>query len=765
MISNEIIFLVYCLVVLFLWIVWVAVYGFRRGSLAAILRVFWTIPLVLAFFPVQKLDKVPRSLSMQPFHILVDDSNSMKKNSIDGKESLSEIATGLLDELGDMCSEIGCSLQVTYLSQLDSSVKEGLTPLNLSLDAWMYTTNDDPWLIISDGGDSSPASPWSSSLSGSGKERGMLLGFRPDKYNNHWIDDIDIPLFSFEERPINVGFTLKRDKEELVEETIQTQVILGSKALATVNATFANGENAIDVQIPIGSLPRGRHLLEIKALPTSDEKIVWDNIFYREIEVMPNTIGVLHLLGTPSWDGRFLRRFLKSEPKYDLISFFILRDPGDTQSVNERELSLIPFPVDRLFNEELPNFHSVVIQNFALYQFLDTVYQNNLVKFVKEGGGLLFIGGPRALKDGDYAGAPLASILPFDLKNKPKSVNNNKFLKSFRGKQNKNGPWYDPNTRFTVKLSDPNLAQRSLANVFDDWEELGAALAKQESFQGLHHMENVDFKDGYYTPLLDAQTSDGRTVPLAIASYPGKGRALWLFSDSFWKIALSPSGDNSRNVYSRFLSSAMTWLLRQEFRKPLILSNLVINATDKKTTNWKMQVTGPAARFIQKDGDWHVKICGIGFPVDKLNLEKSGPENWLMGGALPATVTSGSRCEAEVRGQHKAFGEVRAMTTTVVPETFDDVQISVAPNRLKKLADLMQAEISFYRKGELSTFWDWAKKMGQNEKISWPAKFKTVSDHYWFLEYWWYLVLFCALPLEILVRRWNYLTGVSNVSR
>src|SRR5690606_10902947 len=121
----------------------------------------------------------------------------------------------------------------------------------------------------------------------------------------------------------------------------------------------------------------GQHLLSLKVLPVASEVSLWDNVAYAQVEVMPNTVGVLHLLGSPSWDGRFLRRYLKSEPKYDLISFFILRDPWDSQQVSERELSLIPFPVERLFKEELPNFRVVAIQNFTLIQFLQAEFQNN----------------------------------------------------------------------------------------------------------------------------------------------------------------------------------------------------------------------------------------------------------------------------------------------------------------------------------------------------------------------------------------------------
>ncbi len=64
-----------------------------------------------------------------------------------------------------------------------------------------------------------------------------------------------------------------------------------------------------------------------------------------------------------------MRRQLKLEPKYDLVSFYILRDPWDEQLVEERELSLIPFPVDKLFNEELANFKLVIMQNFSMKRF------------------------------------------------------------------------------------------------------------------------------------------------------------------------------------------------------------------------------------------------------------------------------------------------------------------------------------------------------------------------------------------------------------
>ena len=124
---------------------------------------------------------------------------------------------------------------------------------------------------------------------------------------------------------------------------MQIQVSSKHKHLLSTNISLNKGEKSLDVDVGYRVLTKGNHLLKVKLLPMSGEKVVWDNTIYIPVEVMPNTIGVLHILGSPTWDGRYLRRYFKSEPKYDMISFFILRDPTDSQFVKDKELSLITF--------------------------------------------------------------------------------------------------------------------------------------------------------------------------------------------------------------------------------------------------------------------------------------------------------------------------------------------------------------------------------------------------------------------------------------
>src|SRR5690606_27540038 len=152
---------------------------------------------------------------------------------------------------------------------------------------------------------------------------------------------------------------------------------------------------------------------------------------------------------------------------------------------------------------------------------LQPEFQKNLVEFVKNGGGLLFLGGDRALLEADIRNSPLKEILPFTVKAQQDDGPSSP-LPSFGAWEeesaNRTGPWYDSQTTFKVSLAQPNRQERALANVYDEWEALGPALTGFPHAQGIHHMENVTFKQGSYTPLLKAVTTDGASIPLAIAS-------------------------------------------------------------------------------------------------------------------------------------------------------------------------------------------------------------------------------------------------------
>lgn len=747
--SMNVILLFACFGTLFLSISWIKLYGFRKGALISLLRLIWIFPIVLSFFPRRDIFQVPTAISLQNIRMFIDDSSSMKRTG------WKDHAENLYDKFSEECLRIGCRIEKKYLSDYSASTVEGLSLLGKALESWSYEVNQDPWIIASDGGKSLPQKSWPLVLdrlknSKTKSKSGLILAYEDNSQPNIWLKAESQTIFSFENKPIVVPVEVFRNQFSS-NLSVQVQVSSGDKYLATTNLSFAAGDSTLSVKVPIPALSRGHHLIEIKLIPTANESILWDNTVYRNIEVMPNTIGILHLLGAPSWDGRFVRRYLKSEPKYDLISFFILRDPTDQQLTNERELSLIPFPVDRLFKQELPNFRSVVIQNFSLFQFLEPSYQENLVKFVKAGGGLLFVGGPRALHASDYMSSALADILPFEVDSK-KSISARTPLLGLTSRDrslDRAGPFYDPDLEFTIKLSEPDHKSRELANVYDDWSDIVKSIEAAGPLKGLHHMEHVKFKDGEYTPLLTAKSSDGVDRHLAVASYPGKGRALWIFSDSLWKSAMNPKVP--RDVYQTFLDSSMTWLLRQELRQPLRLNELAMEFEHGKLF-FEVSAHGIASSYLSDLSHWKISLCGFNLDHSQFEVQSLGTNIWRIKGSLSQIQKPKNTCYLKLWGEHPSFGSVRAGIGGNLPVTYSDDRIPFSRTLIDDLASIADAKVltESHFKGGMS----WLSKRLSNSGIASPVEERSKVDYYWVWRLWWVYVLLLAMPAEVVLRRW-----------
>ena len=65
---------------------------------------------------------------------------------------------------------------------------------------------------------------------------------------------------------------------------------------------------------------------------------------------------------------------MKQDPLIELVSFVFLRTPTDSVDVPENQLSLIPFPIDDIFLEELKNFDVVIFDDFSHRAYFNPVY-------------------------------------------------------------------------------------------------------------------------------------------------------------------------------------------------------------------------------------------------------------------------------------------------------------------------------------------------------------------------------------------------------
>ncbi|HEY1587692.1 MAG TPA: hypothetical protein VGH63_18465, partial [Polyangia bacterium] len=159
----------------------------------------------------------------------------------------------------------------------------------------------------------------------------------------------------------------------------------------------------------------GKYLYEISTPVLDGEAIVENNARAFLLKVIRDKIRVLQVTGRPSWDVRFLRGQLKHDPNVDLVAFFILRTPNDIEMVPSEELSLIPFPTEELFQEQLRSFDLVFLQNFNYGPYGIGAYLGEIKQYVQEGGGLAMLGGELSFTSGGWAGTPVADVLPVEL--------------------------------------------------------------------------------------------------------------------------------------------------------------------------------------------------------------------------------------------------------------------------------------------------------------------------------------------------------------
>ena len=294
----------------------------------------------------------------------------------------------------------------------------------------------------------------------------------------------------------------------------------------------------------------GEALYRVEAPVRAGEAVATNNEAVFSVRVVRDRIRVLQVVGRPSWDGRFLRELLKRDPAIDLISFFILRSSWDDPVANVDELSLIPFPVDELFDEKLDGFDLVVFQNFNFRPYGIGRHLGSVRRHVRErGGGLLVIGGDLAL-GADYRGPELSDVLPATID---------------RAQRWRGGEVQAAAT--DAGLRHPILR---LGGGRDDVREQVAGLLPVEGLnEGL-------------SPKADAQvlleTADEQHRPLLLASEVGEGRSLLLASDGTWRWSLPMAGQGrSPRAYERFWENAIRWLVRDP------RSELVLIESDRRT--------------------------------------------------------------------------------------------------------------------------------------------------------------------------------------
>jgi len=331
--------------------------------------------------------------------------------------------------------------------------------------------------------------------------------------------------------PTEVPVVLKRDGQVVKQTTAHIGGALGETRVTFELVPERVGKFVYEVSVPI--------------LP--DESVRENNSRAFVMRVTRDKTRVLQVAGRPSWDERALRGFFKSDPNVDLISFFILRTLDNIQIVPNDEMSLIPFPTEELFEQELGSFDVIILQNFDFTRYQIRPYLDNIRAYAENGGGLAMVGGELSFSSGGYYQTPVAEALPVEL------------MPAFGG----DAEHLLSTEEFRPKLTEEGLRHPATQLRFDKRDNLAR-------WTGLPPLEGANLVAGAKpgaTVLMEHPTLRGRNgkpMPVLVTGEYGKGRSMALMTDSAWRwgfVAAGRDGDDGR-AYQKFWENSVRWLIR-----------------------------------------------------------------------------------------------------------------------------------------------------------------------------------------------------------
>jgi uncharacterized membrane protein len=315
--------------------------------------------------------------------------------------------------------------------------------------------------------------------------------------------------------------------------------------LATGVVKMKDGKGAVDLTVTLDRA--GTRILEVAVEAPEGDTIPENNRRLLTLHVAREHVRILHVAGRPTSDVRALRERLKSDASVDVVAFFILRTPTDNPEAEPQDLSLIPFPVDELFSEHLPSFDAVILQDFDAQPYGLEKHLPALARYVRDGGGLIMVGGPNSFVGGGYADTPLANdtgVLPVRLKGGPTATAADTSM-------------FDP--AWTEQGRTAPLLGPLRAIVGDELPAMPGANILGDARPGAVVL--------WTHPTL--KTPSGAPMPVLAVAEQGAGRTIALGVDGGWRLEFSPLGARTAGRgYGALWDGLLGWLMRDPRFEP-----------------------------------------------------------------------------------------------------------------------------------------------------------------------------------------------------
>jgi uncharacterized membrane protein len=313
---------------------------------------------------------------------------------------------------------------------------------------------------------------------------------------------------------------------------------------------------------------------------------------------------VLYVSGRPNWEYKFLNRAIADDPQVQLVGLIRVakREPkfnfmgraGESSNPlfrgfdsKDEETARYDQPVLVRLNtrdefelrggfpktaEELFPYHAVIVGD-AEAEFFTHDQMTLLQQFVSErGGGFMMLGGAESLREGNYAGTPIASVLPAYLDRTVEAKLPNQFHLALTREG-----WLQPWMRLRATEADEKTRLESLP-----------------AFQVVNPLHDV--KPGA-SVLATVTDSEGRTFPAVAVQRFGHGRTAVVAVGDLWRWGLQ--SESMQKDLEKAWRQMVRWLVADV--PPRIFTS-VEPAPNGDPTQFRLTVSAHDEEFKPLDG-------------------------------------------------------------------------------------------------------------------------------------------------------------------
>jgi putative glutamine amidotransferase len=397
------------------------------------------------------------------------------------------------------------------------------------------------------------------------------------------------------------------------------------------------------VTVPMSFPHAGQNLMEIELETAPGELTAANNRVVVVAEGVRENLRVLLVSGEPHTGERVWRNLLKSDAAVDLVHFTILRPPTKNDGTPTSQLSLIQFPTRELFGEKIKEFDLIIFDRYQHRDILQTVYYENIARYVQEGGALLVASGDDYAGKASLAYTALSSVLP--------AMPTGQLIER---------PYKAKLTGDGVK----HPVTRGLPGADEKDPHWGRWFRQVEVSPGRGHVL--------------MQGADDR--PLLVLDRKGKGRVALLLSDHAWLWARGFEGGGPHTDLLRRLSH---WLMKEP---DLEEERLLASAKGLKLTIER--------RSMEEEAVDRVQVSAPGGEKSEVMLEKAEPGVWR------ATV------DVAVPGLYKlqtssSLGPLTAVAFAGVEDAREMSEVTATDEKLRPIADQTGGGVFWTRGGGL----------------------------------------------------------------